>query len=473
VDLLHSVRRYLTKPHVRPWALSTPILVLLVCLPLLRPLRHPDPRDISDDELARLATVQSVVERQSLAIESADLYVPQHTIVRRGEHLFAAQPPTFSLLLGGPYWVMRRFGLTFARNPALVAYLLTLIGATIPVAAGAGLIYRMGRLFELPRRRRALLAAVVAFGGGLVSYGTVLNPHAPAAALLLASAACIIHVAIARRPGATSGWLAIAGMCAAFAAAIDPLAAVFVLLLACAIPLMRWRWPMRLGGVALYALGAAPPLVLHGALMQQITGDFVPPEYQRAFIANVSTGTSSGNPSPDDADDVTAAVAYSWWAALGRNLARVANALLGEHGILSHFPVVIVGAFGVAAVMHRHWPRTTKALAAATVAGGIAIIVVTCCVLLIGAGNMFGPQMFVVFLPLLLFWAGAWMRREHHPIKWAMAGVLLLFSAAVTVVGATNPCPPNGYGRYTAAEAAGNLMYPPAAPATPAVLAGR
>ena len=31
MDVLHSFRRYLTKPHVRPWALSSPILVLLVC----------------------------------------------------------------------------------------------------------------------------------------------------------------------------------------------------------------------------------------------------------------------------------------------------------------------------------------------------------------------------------------------------------------------------------------------------------
>src|SRR5947207_12590971 len=96
--VLQSIRRYLTKPHVRPWALSSPILVLLVCLPLLRPLRHPLPRDVSDDELARLATVQSLVEHRSLAIESSD-FVPRYETVRRGDHVFAAQPPALSVLL--------------------------------------------------------------------------------------------------------------------------------------------------------------------------------------------------------------------------------------------------------------------------------------------------------------------------------------------------------------------------------------
>ena len=472
MDVLHSFRRYLTKPHVRPWALSSPILVLLVCLPLLRPLRHPDPRDISDDELGRLATVQSLVEHRSLAIESSEFLPPKAATIRHGEHVFSDQPPALSVLLAGPYWVMRRFGLTFASNPSLVAYLLTLIGATIPVAAAAGMIYRMGRLFELPRKKRALLGFAVAFGGGLVSYATVLNPHAPAAALLLGACACIIHVAIARRPGVTSGWLAVAGMCSAFAAAIDPPAAVFVLLIACAIPVMRWRWPMRLGGIVLYALGAAGPLFLHGALMQPITGSYIAPEYRRAFDSTVSTVSTVSAAATDDGDDAVA-VASTWWNRLGRNLARIVVALLGDHGILSHFPVVILGGFGIAAVMHRHWPKTTKVLASATVLGGAVIVVFACTILLSGAGNMFGPQAFVVFLPLLLFWAGAWMRREHHAVKWVLAGALFLFSAAVTIVGATDPCPRGGYDRYTAAQALSNLVRPPAAVQAPAVLAGR
>src|SRR5438094_1305863 len=114
MSLLPQFRRYLTKPHVRPWALSSPILVLLVCLPLLRPLRHPDPRDISDDELARLATVQSVVEHRTLAIESSHEFVPAaRQTIHRGAHIFAAQPPALSVLLAGPYWIMQRSGLTF------------------------------------------------------------------------------------------------------------------------------------------------------------------------------------------------------------------------------------------------------------------------------------------------------------------------------------------------------------------------
>ena len=481
MDALHRFRRYLTKPHVRPWALLAPILVLLVCLPLLRPLRHPDPREISNDELARLATIQSLVERRTLAIDKAT-YLPTDGTFRRRNSIYSDQPPALAVLLAGPYWVMQRFGLTFDENPALVAYLLTLIGATIPVAMAAGLIYRMGRMFELPRRRRSLLAAGVAFGSGLVSYGVVLNAHAPAAALVLAAAACIVHVAISRRPGVTSGWLAIAGLCAAFAATIDPAAVVFLALFALAIPVMRWRWPLRVGGVALYALGVAPALLLHGALLKPLTGESVPRAWQEQFARRASAGnaqlaaaTIAASPTTDesDADAVAADAGESWWTVLGRNLSRIFTAFFGDHGIFSHFPVVLLGLFGVAAVMHRHWPTTTKLLAGGTIAGALAIIIARCIVTPTGPGTMFGPQAFVLFLPLMLFWSGAWLRRPHGPIKWTLAACLLLFSVAVTLIGTTDPYPRDGYDHYTAAEAVAKLINPP--PPTPhtAILAGR
>ena len=487
MDVLHQFRRYLTKPHVRPWALLAPVLVLLICLPLLRPLRHPDPREISNDELARLATIESLVERRTLAINDAS-FLPTEGTFRRGESTFSRQPPALAVVLAGPYWVMQRSGLTFENNPALVAYLLTLIGATIPVALAAGMIYRMGRMFELPRRRRSLLAAAVVFGSGMVSYGVVLNAHAPAAALVLGSAACIVHVSISKRPRVTSGWLAIAGLSAALAAMIEPAAVVFLALFAVAIPAMRWRWPLRVGGVVLYALGVAPALLLHASLMQPITGETVPRGWRQQFVAASPThhppraqlaaaildpvDEEPASAMADDIDDTISPSASSWWAILGQHLSRLFAALMGDHGILSHFPVVLIGLFGVAAVMHRHWPRTTKLLAGGTVAGGAVIIASRCYIAPTGAGNMFGPQAFVLFLPLTLFWAGAWMRRQHHPLKWTLAGCLLLFSIVVTIIGATDPYPRHGYDHYTVAEAAMKLINPPPAAPHTAILAG-
>jgi hypothetical protein len=85
---------------------------------------------------------------------------------------------------------------------------------------------------------------------------------------------------------------------------------------------------------------------------------------------------------------------------------------------------------------------------------------------------MFGPQAFIVALPLLLFWGGAWLRRHHGPVKWTLAGTAAVFSIAVTLLGATDPYPRNGYDRYTATQALSNLIRPPA-DQRPPMLAGR
>jgi hypothetical protein len=454
MDLWHQFRGYVIRPHVRPWALAAPVVVLLICLPLLRPVRHPDPRQISDDELARLATVQSVVEHRTLAIENS-AFIPTSGTVRKAQHSYSAQPPTFAVLLAGPYWAMHRAGLTFAANPTLVTYLLTMLGVTIPVALGAGLIYRMARMFELPRPKRGLLAVAVALASGLVSYGVVLNAHAPAAALLLGSATLVIHVATAKKPGTTTGWLAIAGMAAALAAVIDPAALVFFVLFAAAIFAMRWRASMKLGGMFMYLLGAAPPLLLHAMLTVPITGNVLPPQLHQE-IASARATIAPPAILPEDIDET--AVASGIWNAVGRGLARIAVAFFGAHGIFSHFPVLILGIFGVAAVMHRHWPATTKTLATATIAGALTIIFTRTLITRSGAGEMFGPQAFVLFLPLVMFWSGAWLRRPHPPIKYALAGVLLAFSTAVGMIGATDPFPRAGYSRYTVAQAIRNLV---------------
>ena len=273
-------RRYRHGQMVRPWALSAPILVLLIAVPLVEPLGHPDRdlRRISEDAKARLATVQAIVEHHTLAID-ATLFT---TTTRKIElpagngisRWYADQPPMMAALLSGGYLGLRHYGITFQNCPALVLFYLTLLGVTLPAACCAGLIYRMARIFELARPWRACLAAACVLATGLISYATVLNPHVPAATFLLASAGCILHLNIARKKPVAAAWLACSGACAAMAAAIDPSAFPFLFLLPAAIIAMRWRKWGRAAGVVAYALGAMGPILIHAALTIPITHDF-------------------------------------------------------------------------------------------------------------------------------------------------------------------------------------------------------
>jgi hypothetical protein len=470
---------YRKRRHLRPWALVAPILVLIVCLPLLRPLRHPD--SISDHEKSRLATIQALAEHGTLEITQSPFMPFAGTArisePRRGyvdEHRFSHQPPVMSALLAGPYWIIMKLGLTMDENPVLVPYLLTLLGVTLPVAGAAGMLYRMGRLFELPRKWRMALAVSVIFGSGLVSYAVVLNPHAPAAVLVLCAIACLIHISQVKNPARNGGWLAIAGLCSALAAVIDPGAVLPAMLILLVIPAMRWSASLKIGGVLLYLIGMTPALLLHAVLTVPLTGDILPPAFHPEMLANSSSV-------PHDArtvhwsewltgpmmDSTPAAILVpeddfpepsTWVGIILRNINRVLGALLGVHGLLSHFPVLVLGALGIAAVMHRHWPATTKLLAIITAISAATLVILYSLSRPNWRDAMFAARWFILFLPLLLFWAGAWLRRPHHPAVWVTAGCLLLFSCAVSLIGATSPYPPEGFNRYTAADALMRLV---------------
>ena len=107
-----------------------------------------------------------------------------------------------AFVLSGPYWLMRRMGFSLEHAAVIAPYLLTVLGSTLPVAAVAGLVYRMSRMFEIGRIRRAAMAGVVVFGSGLFSYATVLNEHVPAAVLAFAALGCFVHLLASPRPDA-------------------------------------------------------------------------------------------------------------------------------------------------------------------------------------------------------------------------------------------------------------------------------
>ena len=463
------LRRWAAGKHVRPWALSAPVAVLLICLPLLSPLRHPIAGHMTNEEMARWATVQALVEQQTFAIDGT---LFGNTTQRVGVGVpvvhYADQPPTLGLLLAGPYWLLDHgCGLRFRDNPWLVEYLLTLVAVTVPVAAAAGMIYRMGRLFELARPWRAGLAVAVVLGSGLVSYATILNPFAPAAALVLGGAAILVQVSRIRSPFRSGGYVASAGFFTALAAAIHPAAAPFVFLFAGVLCVMRWRPSVKVGGLLMYGIGVIPPVLLHLSLSLPITGDWklglapiVPDRFLQMPRALAAAAGNGRQPVPSVEDDTSLIESPTAWTTAGLYAARLTGAALGRHGVLVHFPVLVFGFAGLWIVVRRNWPGPTKGLAVATLVGTAVIGVRYVVVPVDWRYAMFGVRWYVVFLPLVLFWAGAWCRRAHSPAVWATAAVLLAFSTAVSLVGATDPMPRDGYETYTAMAALRHLTSP-------------
>ena len=458
------------RQFVRPLALLVPALVLLVALPLLRPLRKPELYNMSPNELSRLATVQAFAEHHSQEIEGTQFYstlvqlhgsLPPET-VRFEHHIYSDKSPVLSFLLSGIYLLIQKLGMTFEHSPTSVIYLLTLFCSVIPVAASGGMIYRMARLFELRRPLRTLLALAVTFGTGLITYAVVINAQAPAAALVLAACACLIHTSVSPTPTRTGAWLMFSGFWAALAAVIDPTALVFLIGLIFVIVTLRWKMRVRFGAALLYLIGALPPLVLHVSLCIPVTGDIFPPGFHSKFAQSrqLDIEAGAGEAVTDvNSDDDDAVPANSLAHKVVVRCTQLVSSLVGSHGVFSHFPVLIFGIVGISTILRRHWPTATKFMAALTLLGGVLTIVTFILVRARWGNAMFGPRWSMVFLPLMMFWAGAWLRKKHHPIIWSVAGTLLTLSIAISILGITAPfiSTPD---RYSVSAAIRQLVHP-------------
>ena len=292
------------------------------------------------------------------------------------------------------------------------------------------------------------LAIAAVFGSGLVSYATVLNSHAPAAFFVLGACGCFFHAGLTKQVVRSYAWIGLAGLCAALAASIDMAAVAYLVLLIGIILAMRWPITSRLSGLIWYVAGAVGPILLHAWLTVPITGDMrpgflhpelAPPPHQAASEA-------------DESDRLT----YAETVAL-----HLADGLLGPHGLLSHFPIVLFGIGGIGAVLHRHWPLPTKVLALISLSAAMVIVIAYVVSGADWAQPMFSVRWFIVFMPLLVYWCGAWLRKSHPPIMWVAAAVLLVFSMLTTILGATAPFVAARDGEYTAYLAARQLIKPP------------
>jgi hypothetical protein len=260
------------------------------------------------------------------------------------------------------------------------------------------------------------------------------------------------------RPRWAAGWIILAGFCGALAVALDLIAAFIAAPLFLIIITTRFSIRFRVGGVFLLILGALPVLALHAAFNLRITGDLLPLPIHRV-IASRSLAPRLNTPLPEeDADDVIAR--SSGWASFISTCNWLTTGLVGSHGLLSHFPILLLGVGGVGAVMHRHWPVPVKMLAGISLFSATAAMALFCWYKRDWQDANFAISWFVPLLPLVLFWAGAWIRREHGKPAWICAAALLSWSILVALIGSTNPMPPEGYSGFTAAQAAIRLFHP-------------
>ncbi len=391
-------------------AMALALLIVIAALTKTKPE--------SWNDIARVASIESLVERGTWAVDDSPWVDETKDKVLLNGHFYSDKMPLLTLMGAGVYAVLHGWGASLAPDcsqaAAFCAYRwVTLVLVGIPVALLVWLFFNWARRWA-PLWVAVIGTLVLALGSMVLPFALVLNHHAPAAASVFAS----FYLLATRRT--ERGWLVLAGFLAALAISFDALSGI-VAASVLAIALVRLRV------ACIYvALGAAIPILLTAALDLQIAGTVVPPYLITNgynYPGSEFPAAVGGNGTPDDY------VAYAF------------RMFLGGKGLFAYNPLLLLGLAGAIYVaLQRGHPLRIEGLFTSL---GFVLL---CLYLATNTGNLggtgYGERWFVVAIPTLLaflFFVPPLNAATWKNAAWVLFVLLLALSIYSSLQGAQAP----------------------------------
>jgi hypothetical protein len=434
---------------VRPVHWFRPVVVgaVFLCLTALlsRWPRH------SGNVWSRFATVESLVERGTLAIDDSPLRGSASVdVVQFRGRFYSDKPPMLSALGAVVYAPLAWAGIRFTGQPSqwvLVNWVLLVVIVGMSSAMAIVSLRRLLQLVDLPAWQADLLALAGGCCSLLFSYAVTFNNHSVAAGLLTAAAAlvfCADHRILRRVPLAQpvphdaalvdatggngrvgpSGFGAfvrpgVAGLMTALAATMDIPAggAAWVALAACLAisdrPAAIW-----------FLVGSAPPALLHCVLQSQVTGSPLPVEcYPEAFNYPGSYWVNAGA-----------------WHEPGPRWHFGMELLVGPQGWLTVTPVLAFGLVGIVGTLRHTTNRLWRLASVVAVVGVVLIAYYVWGVRRTDfAGSSFGTRHLLAVTPLVYFFGVVAVARLRNLIGTLAFCVLMAASATYAYAGMLDP----------------------------------
>ncbi|MEM2956162.1 MAG: hypothetical protein QW041_01120 [Candidatus Pacearchaeota archaeon] len=135
---------------------------------------------------ARMATIESIVERNTLAIDNSIFNGTGDKYFYNG-HFYSDKPPLLSIYSSILYFGLKLFGITFSKHYAMTYYLLTLLTVGVISALGLVYFYKSLRLMKVDEKWSKILTFIAGTGTLILPYSTVYNNHVISGALLMIS----------------------------------------------------------------------------------------------------------------------------------------------------------------------------------------------------------------------------------------------------------------------------------------------
>jgi hypothetical protein len=464
------------------WIFLITILLYILPSPIVGPGHFllTKSRAESWNDQARIATVESITERGTLAIDRSKWgwFTGDKVFLR--DHFYATKPPLLSAIGAASYWILRKAAevatgqkITYLKNEDVIYPWVTLTTSVLAFALLLVYFFRALHLVNIAPSARWWLFWALAIGSLYPAYSTVFNNHTVAGAFMFVG---FYYVLRYRLGGPLRWWeVVVAGLSAGFAGVTDYTGALpFLVLL---LVIMGWqdmvgsglvkRLSAQRGAVAislaaflalglmllpklgprgvsilligptvvaliaagalaarhrpmtlLFLLGILAPIVVHLFLNSRITGNWLPTYIQSDVYIATPPGYFGEVVSPEEAG----LLFWPRWKYIG-------TAIFGIRGDFLYTPAML---FGLIATLVAAF-RKGSSMKLEAIAVALTVVVGWGYVLLFGSpnfgGTSFGFRYSLPAVPLLIFFcyrffesgsARIWSIMLRNAIAWGV-----------------------------------------------------
>lgn len=378
------------------------------------------------NEASRLATVESLVERGTWRIDEST-FVGTGDKMMFGGHYFSDKTPLFQALAALPYALIHHaLGLGLALDACDHGWRcgrrwLTVAMVGLPAAAMLAVFFQ-SLAAQVPAVVALAATAVFGFGTMVWPFALTFMPHVPSAACLLVSFVLLRGRSVAgesdkARSAGRAGARALfgAGLLAGLAVALD-LPALFLSAALATLALLRHR-----RAFPAFVVGALVPATATALLDRHISGSVWPP----FMVAEGWQYPGSRFP-----------VANVGWASLESVPTYALQGLIGDRGLFSYSPILLLGVAGLVVVIgSRSHPMRTDAVAVAVGALAFAAFLFAREGLAHG-GKAYGNRYFLPLIPLLAWFGAFAVPTALRSLASRLAAVILAVAVVLSVVSA-------------------------------------
>jgi hypothetical protein len=375
-------------------------------------------RDTSSwNDSSRLATIESVVDYHTLAIDQSVF------LNRAGSdkmfidgHFYSDKSPVPVLFLAMVYqgWQWAT-GLTAATSPRAFIWRMALSSSGLAYVIAVWCVFRLTRILRLALPDRLVLTACFALATVALPYTRQMNNHIQLLAVAAALFLGLANLARTARCGPSWGRLLGLGALSGLGYSID--LAAGPALLACVGLLVVYRCQIR--GAAWFALGTAPCLALHHAVNYAIGGTLGPASTVPDYFHYPGCIFRP--------EDLTGAWHHP---SFEHFLGYATGLVVGSKGFLSHNLPLFLAIPGLVALLWRRVSEGPELLAGAAWSAGTWLAYAT-------ASNNYSGLCFTIrwLVPLLVpgFFVLALLVREFPRVRAGLVG-LTLWGALLTAL---------------------------------------